>query len=289
MSNTISPSSDIRAQGTPRSVQPRQLIIGIKRHLANYAQSALETAQQVFLTIREPHLEQLRYKCQYCGFKSAGNDLTHLDGNHHNHDAANLMASCNLCHSYHHVGQELQERDVNHTPQAQTGIDKHVVLIRAPGDPRLSAPHFNHLLRAIAIALRDEKEAPEAIKVLTALVQLEVRQDMREALVSTRPSDIALALSKLTDDEYRQSRHLLRDVRMIYSPDTLRRWGQAWAQEQPEIADPAQWSAKLSAIMEHIEPDKEGVGVEALDAEADDASLQYQHDLDLDSNTDDDQ
>ena len=76
---------------------------------------------------------------------------------------------------------------------------------------------------------------------------------------------------------------------MIYSPDTLRRWGQAWAQEQPEIADPAQWSAKLSAIMEHIEPDKEGVGVEALDAEADDASLQYQHDLDLDSNTDDDQ
>jgi len=248
-------------------VQTRPLIIGIKRNLATYAQATIDAAQHAFAAVRTACLTKFNYTCQYCGFKSLSNGLTHLDSDHHHNVAANLMPSCHLCHAYHHVGQEHEHADAQGIDQAQKGSDRQIVLIRAPADPNLSADQFNHLLRAIAIALNDEKEAPEAMKVLTALVQPELRQEMQNSLVSSRPSDISLALSKLTDDEYQHSRHILRDVRAIYSPTTLKQWGAVWATEQPEIADPAQWAAKTSAIMEYIEPDKDGVGIEALEIE----------------------
>lgn len=47
-----------------------------------------------------------KYKCKVCGIFNACNHVHHLDRNHANNDAFNLIVLCKICHRFthkHHV------------------------------------------------------------------------------------------------------------------------------------------------------------------------------------------
>ena len=271
------------------SIKYEPLVIGIKRNLVRYTQQVIDGAQAAYRAMRASRLAASGYKCHYCGIRSKRNGLDHLDGNHHNSVDENTVCACPLCHAYHHVGQESLDAAKPGLNEALLGGNKQMILIRAPVNPNLSAQEFNHLLRAIAMALTDENEAPQALKVLTALVSPEIRRDMQESFVSAWPSDVGLALSKLTEDEYKKSRYIMRDVRAIFSPDVLRPLGRLWSEEQPAFADPAQWPQLMSKTMDLLEDQEQGVGVESLlDSDASAASKSSESQMIYHEHEDDD-
>lgn len=286
MSKESSPNATVK-QG--KSLKP--LLVGIKRRMFRQNDKQAKEADAAFRAQRKGALERANYRCIFCGFKSQkSNEVHHLDNNHHNNDPKNLACVCKWCHPYHHIGEAARRPIPQGLEEGHLG-PKATALFRVPKDAPISPQDMNHLMRAIGIALSDEKEAPYAKKIFDMLISKDMLEETARAFMPRKeekitrlnPLDMAAALSQLTDDEYQARESVLSDVRLAYAPGTLAQWGRAIKAEQPAFADPADWEKLLEKPLKVINPQEaaadagsdpanESVGVEALvlDDEEDD-------------------
>jgi len=265
------------AQGTKPLL--KQLLIGIKRRLHRHSDKKAQQADAAFRAQRKDALERASYRCIYCGFRSQQlNEVHHLDDNHHNNDPQNLACVCKWCHPYHHIGEAARRAIAQGLEEGHVG-PKASALIQLPESGLISAQDMNHLLRALSIALSDEKEAPVAQKIFEMLASQEVLNETAGAFLPRKadnvkrlnPADMAAALSQLTHDEYAKRGPILKNLRLMYTPSVLVQWGRALKAEQPAFADPSGWERLLEKPLKAVLPAaalansaSESVGVEAL-------------------------
>lgn len=280
----------VATPATGAKVLTRRLLIGIKRKLHRKDDAKAQKADVAFRAQRKGALERAQYRCIFCGFRSkSSNEVHHLDDNHHNNDPSNLACVCKLCHPYHHVGEVAVRATTQGLEEGHVGF-KATNLVRAPEG--FSPQDMNHLLRAVAIGLSNEDEAPMARKIFNLLNSPYALEETARAYLPNKeekvkrlnPADVAAALSELTQDEYEQREPYVRDLRLLYSPTLLKNWGRAYAQENPAFADPASWERLLERQMKVVAPPRnedESVGVESLadsGTSSDDSDDEYEDD-----------
>jgi len=247
----------------------RNLVVGIKRKLHRRDDAQAKKADAIFQAVRGSALKKSNYRCVFCGAKSLHfSEVHHLDDNHHNNDLDNLAAVCKLCHPYHHIGQASLPGQDKGLGEGHIGA-QNIALIRVPESEAIPARDMNHLQRAIAVALCDKDEAKDAAEILKLLTNSWNRRDLvhaffgedaktvkGEAMTRVQPSDVAAALTHLTDDEYERRTTVLEAVRVLYHPRKLAQWGAQWKREKSmaALSDPKQWKTLLQAPLDKVLP-----------------------------------
>lgn len=227
-----------------------KLIVGIKRRVHRRNDKRAAQADQAYRAVRDNALKKADYTCMFCGFRSVKHSqIHHLDDDHHNNAPENLGCVCLLCHPYHHVGEPSKMAESEAFKNGHLGDMTR--LIRVPDAQKISAQDMNHLLRAIGIALADPDEEADAKKVLSLLVNKHTVKNMQDSFISDKSSDLAAGFSHLTDDEYEARASLVEDVRLIFAPNLLQRWGRAWRGENLNLfSKPAHWATLVARWLE---------------------------------------
>lgn len=272
----------------PRPAIPR-LTVGVKR-FPRKDESQIKRAQLELLKQQPAIHERDEHRCVFCGFKSKTlNQIHHLDDDHFNNNASNLVTICKLCHPYHHLGQapdKLAKQVIGEVLRAPAtgasledgkieGSNVAAILIRAP----ISAADMNHLLRAIAIGLADpseEKVAKQILELLShkSLIEQTVKSFMpntSEGVKALLTRDVANGLLALTNDEYKAREKAVGDLRLIYSPILLKKWGQEIRADSGGFSNPGEWEKQIEKqliciglLTEPSEQNEDTVGAEAL-------------------------
>lgn len=232
----------------------KALVLGVKRRIHRKDDKDAQRADVQFRAQRPGALSRAKYQCIFCGFRSKSlNEVHHLDDNHHNNADENLACVCKWCHPYHHVGEAARSGktdglEAGHLPPKALG------LMRVPTEAQISGQDLNHLMRAIGIGLADEQEAATAQKIFELLFSANLfKQTARsffpkdETITRLDASNLAAGFAQLTNDEYALREKILADVRIVYHPTLLKRWGVQLKGDQNAFSDPSQWSS----LMEH--------------------------------------
>lgn len=83
----------------------REILLSVKRSKFRMDDPKADEANNEFINIRKTILERDDYTCQFCGFRSQKwQEVHHIDDNHSNNSPDNLITTCSLCHSCHHIG-----------------------------------------------------------------------------------------------------------------------------------------------------------------------------------------
>lgn len=83
----------------------KDIVLSVKRSKFRTDDPKADEANNEFVNIRKSILERDDYMCQFCGFRSMKwQEVHHVDDNHSNNSPDNLITTCPLCHSCHHVG-----------------------------------------------------------------------------------------------------------------------------------------------------------------------------------------
>lgn len=83
----------------------RDIQLSVKRSKFRCDDPKSDEANNEFKNIRKSILERDDHTCQFCGFRSLKwQEVHHVDDNHSNNNPENLVTTCSLCHSCHHVG-----------------------------------------------------------------------------------------------------------------------------------------------------------------------------------------
>jgi len=236
----------------------RKLLLGIKQRAPRGQETKLAQAEARLKSLRDTVLKKAGNRCYFCGFVSEDNEIHHLDRNQLNIDEKNLVPACKLCYPYHHIGE-----------QHGRGASKTAALIRVPNAADIPAQELNHLMRAIAIALTDPKEAEMAKRVYGLIASTENFQELAAAIygaenvfgeggkrlmVGVNPTDMAQALSYLTDDEYAEREAAVAPLRVLFSPSKLIELGRGWKKSKnaQSLADPQAWEKLLERPLKAV-------------------------------------
>lgn len=83
----------------------KDIVLSVKRSKFRCDDPKSDEANNEFVNIRKSILERDDYTCQFCNFRSQKwQEVHHVDDNHSNNDPSNLITTCSLCHSCHHIG-----------------------------------------------------------------------------------------------------------------------------------------------------------------------------------------
>lgn len=184
----MNPSNEHPAPATPAAArhanQPR---FGVKRPLWRKDDEHGHLDSAAFAPERDSVFKRDNHSCRFCGFKASRHqEIHHIDGDHHNHQATNLLTACNLCHQVHHLGV--------------SGM-RNAGLIAAL--PELTQTEVNHIARACFVAqLLDDQNTKNRLTGLYALLQ--ARADaLKNAFNHDISSPLLLAELLATCDEQR--------------------------------------------------------------------------------------
>ena len=236
------------------------LVIGVKRRLSKISAKEADRLNTEFKTERNKTLKQADYRCYRCNLRSKSNGIHHIDDNHSNNAPENLAVVCSLCAPYSHVGEEakpvvLEAEKYGRIPMKATA------LVRVPREVEdlITPENLHHLMRAIGVALGDEKEAPVAKKIYSMLIGTEQVREFAQAIygeetgiTSIHPSDVAAGMEYLTTDEYNQRARFISDVRVLYHPGYLKKIGGDIQAEQVGLQDPKKWSITLQGSINKV-------------------------------------
>ena len=178
--------------------QPR---FGVKRPLWRKDDDHAHLDTPTFAAIRDNVLKRDNFACRFCGFKATRHqEVHHVDGDHQNHDATNLLTVCNLCHQVHHLGM--------------SGM-RNAGFIAAL--PELSQTEVNHIVRAGFVAeLLDDQNTKDRLTGLYALMQ--ARADtLKHAFNHDVSSPLLLAetLASCSEAQYQQRDDSLSALRLV--------------------------------------------------------------------------
>lgn len=238
----------------------KPLILGIKRSRFRGADKDSKKADQAFRAVRSKALEAQDYRCYRCGYQSKNNEVHHLDDDHHNNALENLKVACKLCHPYSHIGEAARPVRTL-AEQAGRVPSKAAALMRVPKELKdvICAEDLNHLMRVVGVALTDKSEAIHAKRLYAMLTNVEKMRGFAHALYGEEsginavlPSDVAAAMSHLTDDEYNQRYEYIDDVRVLYAPQYLMSLAQGVKKQAPTIAQPTHWRVALQGVIDDI-------------------------------------
>jgi hypothetical protein len=151
----------------------------------------------------------------------------YVDGDPLNLKKENQTDLCELCASYHRLG----EKDPQQLGREMTR-DSLVALV-----PELSAADLNLLHWALSLALKGPAERENAQRVMQEL-QPRVR-DAKHGYGSMRTQEFREAMSYLTDGEY--GMRDASELRMVFSPRLLTALGEAAKKGADGFADCSQW------------------------------------------------
>ena len=252
----------------------KPLILGIKRGQFRSVDKDSKKADQTFRAVRNKVLEAQDYRCYRCGYQSKSNEVHHLDDDHHNNALENLKVACKLCHPYSHIGEAARPVRTL-AEQAGRVPSKAAALIRVPKELKdvIRAEDLNHLMRVIGVALTDKSEAAHAKRLYAMLTDSEQMREFARALYgeesginSVLPSDVAAAMSHLTDDEYNKRYEYIDDVRVLYAPQYLMSLAQGIKKQAPTIAEPAHWRVALQGVIDDIKSRLQQAPIYNIDA-----------------------
>lgn len=91
----------------------RALFLDVKRECWRMHDPHSQQADSEFAALRGDIVREADETCCFCKWRAYSQrprgaptliEVHHEDGNHHNNARSNLLASCSLCHAYHHIG-----------------------------------------------------------------------------------------------------------------------------------------------------------------------------------------
>jgi hypothetical protein len=222
-----------------------KLIPGIKRSVFRDNDPRATQADAVFVARRPKALENARYTCQGCLYRSAQTvkkptklQVHHKDDDHHNNDDSNLAPICSLCHGYPHLGCKTTSTG------GGGGLASEAQLAAIP---ELSAADLNNLLRAIGAAMSDPTEAAAAKQIYEMICE-RVRP-VRAAYGTSHALDFAGAMAKLKPAEYANRGDAVFDLRLVWKPDVLKKAGTDMLEDHPSMK-PSTWAASYGDLVE---------------------------------------
>lgn len=90
---------------TTRTPHVEPIILSVQRGISRSDDPDTVHADTVFNAIKPLIRKRDNGVCVYCNFKAdKWQDYHHLDGDHHNNSASNIVTACRLCHLAHHLG-----------------------------------------------------------------------------------------------------------------------------------------------------------------------------------------
>lgn len=156
--------------------------------------------------------------CRFCCVFAAGRqEVFHLDGEHTNDAADNLVASCPSCHLVQHLDAAAHQRaavliwmpEMDQAIVVATARAAHTALLRAHESPSLDRP--------------PSRTTPDVVAAWRALHVLREREETaRSRLLTSDPLVLAAALLALTPNAYRDRAYLLQGIRLLPTGRMLR-------------------------------------------------------------------
>lgn len=201
------------------------IIMSVKRKAFRSDSPHPSGQDKAYISARKLRLDKDKHTCQFCGLRSAKNEVHHLDDDHENHHEANLVTACVLCHMCFHI--------------AFAGIQKRAKLIYLP-DVSLTQAGLNQLVRnlwvASAIGTGDLKNT--ASQLLARLDKAEIHAN---AIIGTSsPTILGDHLSSMSDEDYAQREMGLTGLFLLPLREAYGPYIKLWAEEARQFT-PSDW------------------------------------------------
>jgi intracellular multiplication protein IcmJ len=198
------PQSNAPAQHSSSDATARQAhqpALGVRRQLWRLDDEHESVSSPAFTEKRSEIFARDRHACHFCGFVDQRfMELHHVDGDHRNHDANNLVAACTLCHQVHHL--------------AMCGLRYGGMMAVVP---ELTQTEVNSIVRELFVSQRlgDKELADRAAGIYAAF---EARRDTLRLAFSIdlgSPLVFANALSTCSDSAFERRGLDLKDIRLV--------------------------------------------------------------------------
>lgn len=178
-----------------------QLMIGAKRGRWR-TNRGIEPADKDFAMVKPKVLNRDNGACVYCHIKMKGMHVHHYNDIHEDNRPENLVTVDDLCHSVNHVGL----------------LGKSGVIVYMPG---ISQIDISHLFRTIAVAISFGGDIGKQAQKLADFLINRLREPVGSIFGTYSPADFGNALIALSDEDYAARSTALKDVRVLFKPETL--------------------------------------------------------------------
>ena len=182
-----------------RSLLP--LVLGVKRKKWRDTDEAMEIDAD-FQNARKAVLLRDEHRCRFCGFNLPRYlQAHHLNDDHSNHKADNLVTACTWCHGCFHIGHR--------------GLHQLGVLAIHPEWPAKDLPEqwqLHHLVRSLMIV--PEPYVPVA-QDLIDFIYGECTNAITAWLPTADPTWLGDRLLELDEDQYRNRGTFLKGIRLL--------------------------------------------------------------------------
>lgn len=191
------------------------LIIGVKCKEWRGSGKSLASDTK-YQEARKIALKRDNLVCQYCGFQAKKYQETHhINDDHNDNRAENLLTCCPLCHAVHHIGL--------------VGVQGKGILIYAPD---IGQQHINRLSMMFFAISKGVEQGNDFATRNYAIVD-EAEYDLRDRKKyiakafgtdeAENPLWLANMLLSLPDKEYKERARLLSGVRLLHDYDGWKR------------------------------------------------------------------
>lgn len=179
------------------------LVLSAKRQSWRLMDGHAGEADRAFRGTRQEILARDDYTCRGCGFRAEKcQEVHHLDDDHQNNNAKNLVTMCCLCHQCFHLGM--------------AGMRRSGLIIWLP---EIKQRDLNIILRALFVAVKNARKHAEAASNLYAA--LESRAQLIENELgagSSNPAAIGQALLDMSPAQYARRAERFAGLRLLARP-----------------------------------------------------------------------
>lgn len=208
------------------------ITLSVKRKAFRADTPHASASDRVYIEARKKVLSRDRHTCRFCGFRSAKNEVHHMNDDHSDHSNGNLVTACVLCHMSFHI--------------AFAGIKGRGTIIALPSSS-ITQGGLNQLVRHLWIAeeLGDGDLKNTASQLLSRLEKSEIQAT---ALVGTSNASIlGDYMTSLSDEDYLKRADALEGIFLMPSKAAYKSYIKTWSEEAKNF-NPKQWveSARAS-------------------------------------------
>lgn len=206
----------------------KKINLSVKRGLFRSDDPTADEANSEFKKVRKDILKRDDNTCQYCGFRSDKyQEVHHIDDNHSNNEADNLITICAICHSCFHIGL--------------SGIRQSGILIQIPPAMKVTQAQLNQLTRALWIGeVGGSKEvALSSISVLSRLKKRTV--EARRTVGTSDPTILGDFLLNLEKERYNNRSDSLKGIYLLPLKEGFEKQLSYWASNSFKAIPPSTW------------------------------------------------
>lgn len=178
-----------------------------------------------YIEARKKVLERDKHTCRFCAYRSAKNEVHHLNDDHEDQSLSNLMTACVLCHMCFHI--------------AFAGTQGRAKLIFLP-DSSISQGDFNQLVRQLWVA--ETIGGGDLKGTATQLLARLDKADIHAASIlgTSSPAMLGDHLSDLSDEAYGQRGDALQGVYLLPLKQAYAPYVKLWCEEARHF-QPQSW------------------------------------------------